>query len=869
MFPPLRILILENSLTDTELMLYELRSFGLQFDWQRVETEPDYLACLDASFDAILSDFNMPQFEAMRALQLLQERGLDIPFIIVTGSISEEVAVECIKLGAADYLLKDRLVRLPQAVLQAVQRKKLRDDKRQAETALQASEERFRRLADNAPDIIYRYQITPKLRSFEYISPAVTTIIGYTPTEHYADPQLWLKLVHQNDRWMLQQWLAGERLSQPTVLRFLRKDGGIVWTEHHNIGIYDRLGNLIAIEGIARNITERQRAEEALLQQTQRERLMAEIARRIRRSLDLEEILSTTVEEVRQFLQADRAIVYQLQPDGSGVVAMESVAAGWVSILGRIIDESCFRGSLISDYQQGRVSAIEDIYTAGLSEPYIDLLAQFQVRANLVVPILQGEQLWGLLIAHQCSGTRHWKPVEISLLNQLATQAAIAIQQAQLFKQVQQQAWQEQLLNRISQALNSSLDPGHILQEIANLTGESFSVERVNIFSINAEQIRVLNEWRTSDQVVSVLNWNFPLSEYLDLLNPSSDLSFYRVFPVPNQAEVPLTPIRQNWIQQAQVLSELYVPICISNELFGGLSLQTTTTYRTFTPEEIHLLKRIAERVAIALYNAQSYERLEQLVKERTQELEQEKLRSEAANRAKSEFLANMSHELRTPLTSILGFSQVLLEQIFGQLNEKQRQYLTAISSSGKHLLNLINDVLDLSKIEAGKEELFLETILVEEVCQTCLSLIQERAHRRGLQLSFEMAADIGTCVADERRLQQILFNLLSNAIKFTETGSVTLKVEQTENKIMFSVIDTGIGISQADRATLFQAFQQLDSGLPRKREGTGLGLALSRHLARLHGGDITVTSELGRGSCFTLHLPKHPPASLVMSNED
>jgi len=679
----MRILIIENSLSDTELMLYELRRERLQVYWKRVETEPDYLACLDAGFDVILSDFNMPQFEAMRALQLLQERGLDIPFIIVTGSISEEVAVECMKLGAADYLLKDRLVRLGQAVLQAVQKKQLRDAKRQAEAALQTSEARFRRLADNAQDIIYQYRIAPT-QGFEYVSPAVTNITGYTPEEHYCNPELWFKLVYEDDRRILQQWFTGAGLTQCAVLRWLCKDGATIWTEHSKVNIYNDVGNLIAIEGIARDITKRKQAEELLLQQAKQERLVAEIAQRIRQSLNLEDILNTTVEEVRQFLQADRVIIYRFKPDWSGVVAMESVAAGWKSILNTIVDDSCFKDSYVPKYQQGRISAVEDIYTVGLSQCYIDLLAQFQVRASLVVPILQAEQLWGLLIAHQCSGPRAWKPLEISLLNQLATQAAIA------------------------------------------------------------------------------------------------------------------------------------------------------------------------------LYNAQSYERLEQLVKQRTQELEQEKLISETANRAKSEFLTYMSHELRTPLNSILGLSNLLLEQIFGPLNEKQQQYIAGISSSGQHLLNLINDLLDLSKIEAGKEELSLETIQVEEVCQTCLSLIQEQARNLGLQLSLVMAAEVTTCIADKRRLQQILFNLLSNAVKFTEAGSVTLKVEQTEDTINFSVIDTGIGISAANQASLFQPFRQLDSD-NRKPEGTGLGLALSRKLAHLQGGDITVTSKLGCGSCFTLYLPREP----------
>jgi signal transduction histidine kinase len=303
--------------------------------------------------------------------------------------------------------------------------------------------------------------------------------------------------------------------------------------------------------------------------------------------------------------------------------------------------------------------------------------------------------------------------------------------------------------------------------------------------------------------------------------------------------------------QQAQTLSVLRVPIFIRDQLFGSLSLQTINTYRTFTQEEIDLLKRIADQAAITLYNAQSYEQLEQLVKERTQELEQEKLISEAADRAKTDFLTNMSHELRTPLTSILGFSNLLLEQIFGSLNNKQQQYIACVSSSGEHLLALINDLLDLSKIEAGKEELNLEVIEVEEICQACISLIQEQANSRGLEMVLVISPDVTTCIADKRRLKQILFNLLANAVKFTKAGSVTTKVDKTKDKIQFAIIDTGIGIAEIEQTTLFEPFRQVD---------TGLGLALTCKLARLHGGDITVTSKLGRGSCFTLYLPENPP---------
>ncbi len=260
MVAPLRILILEDSLSDTELMLYELYSSGLELVWRCVETEPDYLTQLEAGCDVIIADYSMPQFDAMRALQLLQERGLDTPFIVVTGSISEEVAVECMKQGAADYLLKDRLVRLGQAVIQAMQQKQLRDEKRQAVAALKESEARFRRLADNAQDIVYRYRVSPTV-GFEYISPAVTAILSYTPVEHYADPYLWFKFVHEDDRQVLRQWMRAEKLTQTTILHWVCKNGTIVWTEHRNVPVYNETGRLIAIEGIARDISDRKRAE--------------------------------------------------------------------------------------------------------------------------------------------------------------------------------------------------------------------------------------------------------------------------------------------------------------------------------------------------------------------------------------------------------------------------------------------------------------------------------------------------------------------------------------------------------------------------------------------------------------------------------
>jgi len=245
--------------------------------------------------------------------------------------------------------------------------------------------------------------------------------------------------------------------------------------------------------------------------------------------------------------------------------------------------------------------------------------------------------------------------------------------------------------------------------------------------------------------------------------------------------------------------------------------------------------------------------------KQAEEELKKAKEAAEAANRAKSEFLATMSHELRTPLNAILGLSEALQEEVYGPLSERQLRSLRTIERSGRHLLSLINDILDVSKIESGKLELEIGPVSVESVSQASLGLIKQAAHEKRLRVSSTLDSAVTTIQADERRLKQILVNLLSNAVKFTpEGGEIGLEVVGDAEKevVHFTVWDTGIGISPEEMARLFEPFVQLDSSLSRQHEGTGLGLALVSRLAELHGGSVTVESEVGQGSRFVVSLP-------------
>ncbi len=289
----------------------------------------------------------------------------------------------------------------------------------------------------------------------------------------------------------------------------------------------------------------------------------------------------------------------------------------------------------------------------------------------------------------------------------------------------------------------------------------------------------------------------------------------------------------------------LAVPLLREEQIMGALTVWRSEA-GSFSPEVVNLLQTFATQSALAIQNARLF-----------REIEAKGVELETANRHKSEFLANVSHELRTPLNAIIGFSEVLGERLFGELNEKQAEYTEDILSSGRHLLSLINDILDLSKIEAGRMELEVTTFYMPDAIENALLLIRERASRHGIKLERIIDDRLGDFTGDERKVKQVLVNLLSNAVKFTPEGG-RIKIEATlgDSAVIISVTDTGIGIAPQDQEAIFEEFRQVGTNYAQKREGTGLGLSLTRKFVELHEGKIWVQSEMGRGSTFTFTLP-------------
>lgn len=463
---------------------------------------------------------------------------------------------------------------------------------------------------------------------------------------------------------------------------------------------------------------------------------------------------------------------------------------------------------------------------------------------------------------------------------------------------LRQQVEQERLLNQVTTQIRQSLELPVILETAVQKVRQFLEADRLVIYQFQVQpgtaqsrpapadpvatlvpvtlQGCVTYEARASEAIPSVLNWGEPERCFAD---PSKGTAYYHngmTFAVEDvEAAYQSIPCLLEQMRNIQVRSKLVAPILVSDQPWGVLIAHQCTAVRHWLPQEQSFLSHIAEHLAIAIYQAELYaqlqqqkQTLEQQVITRTRDLRDTLLASQAANRAKSEFIANVSHEFRSPLTSVIGMSATLLHWTVGNLSARQRHYLQTIHDSGKHLLELINDVLDLSQLESGKMGLKVREFSLTLLAKQALDSFRDAAANSQIRLNLVVGQQIQSALqpsitedllfrADRRRVRQILLNLLSNAVKFTPTGGqVTLRVWIDQEKAFLQVEDTGIGIAADQMPLLFQKFQQLDTSYDREFPGTGLGLALTKQLVELHNGRITVQSKPQMGSQFTVCLP-------------
>ena len=583
----------------------------------------------------------------------------------------------------------------------------------------------------------------------------------------------------------------------------------------------------------------------ALDQQTATSELLKVIGRS---TFDLQPVFETLAENAVRLCEADRALVYRFDGRLLRLVVAHNASAELRAFIERNPfgpgRQSCAARTAL----ERRTIHIHDAqadpdYTYGSRQ--VD-----PFRTIMGIPMLRVNELLGVIIIYRHE-VRPFTDSQIALLETFADQAAIAIENARLLSELQartqdltRSVGQLTALGEVGRAVSSTLDLETVLSTIVSraiqLSGtDGGSVyeydEATEEFSLRAsrdlpdayvERVRDTRPRKGEGAVGRVAQTREPV-QIVDIADATAYESRVR-----------------NILLQMGLRALLAVPLIAEDQLVGALIVMRKRT-GAFAAEEVTLLQTFATQSALAIQNARLF-----------REIEDKSRQLEVASQHKSEFLANMSHELRTPLNAIIGFSEVLSERMFGELNEKQEEYSKDIHASGQHLLSLINDILDLSKIEAGRMELELTDFHLPTALDSALTLVRERAGRRGIALHLSVDKRLGQIQADERKVRQIVLNLLSNAIKFTpEGGRIEVGAVLKDGSVEVSVSDTGVGIAPEDQEAVFEEFRQVGTA-DKKVEGTGLGLTLCRKFVELHGGKIWVKSQIGAGSMFTFTIP-------------
>jgi GAF domain-containing protein/anti-sigma regulatory factor (Ser/Thr protein kinase) len=589
--------------------------------------------------------------------------------------------------------------------------------------------------------------------------------------------------------------------------------------------------------------------------QVERERLLGAIALRIRQSLDLDSIINQTVEEVRLFLQTDRVLVYRFESDWSGLMIAESAIAPYAAVIGSKIDDSCITEQHVEEYRQGQIQVIEDIETAQLSLCYLKFLANFKVKANLVVPIIAKEKLWGLLIVQHCKSSRKWDSSEIELLKLLANHVGIAVQQAELYQQVQslntylerkvksrtaklEKAVRfEAIIRRVTEKIRDSLDETQILEKVTQELGEILDIERckIELYDNYETLATIVYEYAaTQPQSQGITKQVADYPELYEQLIQKQSFQFVERIPL-------LSP------QKNQII-RLVCPIFDDRGILGNIWLLRFKE-EVFDELEIRLVEQVANQCAIAIRQARLYEKSQDQIKE-----------LEKLNTLKDDFLKTISHELRTPMTSILLGSQTLeklikTQGIEGIRSEQFQRVFKIFQGSCQQQNKSVNDLLTLCYLDADNATLIPVSIDLRTFIPELVEPFKEKIEQQQQKLVINIPEEISPLQSDIALLARVINELITNACKYTPPQeTISIIAEEKAQNIYLSVSNSGIEIPVEEQESVFEKFYRIPSHDPWKHGGTGIGLALVKKLVKLLNATVQLDSQAGN-TTFTIQF--------------
>ncbi|GAX39281.1 multi-sensor signal transduction histidine kinase [Tolypothrix sp. NIES-4075] len=594
--------------------------------------------------------------------------------------------------------------------------------------------------------------------------------------------------------------------------------------------------------GTSKNITAIKQAEAGGID-AQREEVLEAIAKKIHSGVELQIIINQTVKKIRFFLESDRVIIYRFQVDWSGVIIAESTVVPGTSLLGTNIKDACFSEKYIERYKRGGIQVLEDIYAAGLHPCQIDLLASFQVKANVVVPILLKQDLWGLLIVHHCRSPRQWQQTEIDLLKQIATQLGIAVQQTELKQQIENLKAQfnsqmqlifnyEAVVRRITEKIRDSLDETQLLQTVTQ--------ELAKVLKVDSCQIEFYNNCCN----VATVAYEYTTSKFPCQESSRQIADFPEIYQKLLQKE-PLQFVQVVGVNPQAVMT-LACPIFDAQRILGNLWL-TRQTQEAFAEFEIQLVQQIANECAIAICQARLYKAAQAQVKE-----------LEKLKHLKKDFLRTLSHELRTPITSISLAAQTL-ESVLQQEGvleiELVPQLFGILQNECERESKLINDLLTLTYLEADIEPMTLIAIDLQTWLPSIVEPFRERIYCQQQQLSLSIAKELPSLQVDITDLERAIVELLNNACKYTPGGeAIAVSAYLKADTVCLSVSNTGVEIPSDELSRIFDPFYRIPKNDPWKYGGTGLGLALVKKMVKHLKATIYVESADNK-TTFTIQF--------------
>jgi two-component system sensor histidine kinase BarA len=875
----IEILIVDDDEVDRIAVQRALKKAGVSVKICTAENCQNAIAALQTHrFDCIFIDYRLPDGDGLQLIQQIRAHPTNVPIVALTGQGGEQVAVELMKAGASDYLAKRELSpeTLSRSLYSAVRIYRAEQQALQANQRLRESEERYRLVVEGANDGIWDWDLgTHRI----YSNERLVNILGFAVGEIEVDSDLIADLLHPEDR---------QRVLDAVSEHIHKRDGETGFELEFRIrrpyGEYrhciargkawrDAGGETKRLSGVVRDITERKRAEE-------RSHFLAEASKLLSSTLDsqtaLENLARLTVPRLADWCAIDLFELGQF----TRRIAVAHGNSEKEDFIWQL--RGCSWGSF-KVLQSGKSDACFEVPRHRLKfwvreKVQRQLLETLGFRSYLCVPLEVGDRVLGSILFVWGQSGRFYKAEDLELAEDLAHRAALAMENARLYREAQQASENLQITNAILQQQKQHLIA---LQHLTNLLNQRLT----DITGLLRVMVQSVRDAIAGAQLCFITLFNAQCREMVLTVTTGEGiekLSLNKAFSA------------EGWLQPVFVTGKSYL-ICdrtsmerslpaaiyavalesVQSGHLGVLAIANWEHPEAFREEDCHFLTAVGEQAAIAIDNARSIEMLEereerlerqnQILAQQNAELDKQRQYIERQNvklteaaRMKSQFIAMMSHELRTPMNAIIGFSQVLLRQRSGSLVPHQKEMIGRIFNNGKSLLKLINDILDLSKMEAGRLELQCKEFNLTQLVNRTIEELRSLADEKNLTLAFESYLENPLIINDRDRLRQILINLLSNAIKFTETGSVTVILSQPEpEQIALLVKDTGIGISPQQQANIFEEFHQVDQTTTRKYSGTGLGLAITESLVRLMKGRITIASELGQGSAFCVQLPR------------